>query len=298
MKNVCAAVAIFLLLPGLLYSQCDPKRDNRSNKQGGILINEMVVSGTQAIDSTELAGITGNFTDSCFNENKEEISERIVDQFQQRGYFMAKVDKLTIKPLDPLATPKPSKVEAEIIQGPLYRISEIQFTGNRGFSSAELKALLPIKLGDVFNTEKMRSGLKALGKLYGSHGYIDFTPIPGVPTSDSNGTVALRIDVEEGQQYRMGKLEIIGQSRNADLLKTKWELAEGALFDNNYIGKFLDEYSSLLPEGFNRYRSVFYSRNCKAQTVSLTFVLENRPDFKPPAEKVGCEAPAKEKAKS
>jgi outer membrane protein assembly factor BamA len=49
-------------------------------------------------------------------------------QFQDRGYFKAEVEKLDIKVIDPLASPKPIRMEAQVNEGARYRLSTIDFT--------------------------------------------------------------------------------------------------------------------------------------------------------------------------
>jgi len=54
---------------------------------------------------------------STFNDDSDELSERIRNQFQDRGYFKAEVEKLNIKVIDPLAAPKPIRMEAQVSEG-------------------------------------------------------------------------------------------------------------------------------------------------------------------------------------
>ncbi|HYG99708.1 MAG TPA: POTRA domain-containing protein [Terriglobales bacterium] len=298
MRRIAALIAFSSLFTSPLYCQCNSARDHRSAKNGGIVIEQMILNGTQAIDSSTMAGITSQFVGACYDDNAEGLSMQVLDQLQQRGYFRAKVSNLSIKMLDPLASVKPTKVEAEVNEGPLYKLGELNFIGNHAFTTEELRAKFPFKAGQSFNSNKVRSGLEALRELYGSQGYVDVTPIPGAPVPDSGGTLALMISIDEGKQYRMGKLDIIGQSQTADLLKTRWSMAEGAVFDMTYVDKFIEENKSLLPEDFQPYKSVLYTRNCKEQTLSVVFLLESRPGFQQPPSEVGCEAPARQNRSS
>src|SRR5258708_38786516 len=86
-----------------LHAEC--VNDHRSNKNAGILITDFTIRGTQTIGATELARITSDLIDSCFDEDSEEMEERIRASFQDRGYFSAKVNNLRFKPRDPLGFP-------------------------------------------------------------------------------------------------------------------------------------------------------------------------------------------------
>ena len=81
-------VAIFLF-GSFLHGQCVD--DHRSNKNAGILITDFTITGTQTISATDLARITGNMSGSCFDEDSDEMGERVRASFQDRGYFKAEV---------------------------------------------------------------------------------------------------------------------------------------------------------------------------------------------------------------
>ena len=287
MRKMLAVAASIVLLTIAMYPQCGSKQDYRLEKKGGIVVEHVELRGTRAMDSTQLGEVSGYFVGSCFNENAGEIGERIRDQFQQRGYYKAKVENVSIKARDPLALPKPVTVEAEVTEGPLYRLSRLDFVGNRAFTSEQLAAQFTLKTGDPFRTNTVRSGLAALRKLYGSQGYLDFKAIP-MPEPNSEAAVALKISVEEGKQYRMGKLEIAGEKEKSDLLATKWSLPEGAPFDASYVDKFVDENKSLLPEGFQQRNSIRVVRNCRERTVAVYVALDKKGSSEAVNE-IGCD---------
>src|SRR5215472_7445736 len=76
--------------------------DHRSNKNAGILITDFTITGTQTISAIDLARITSDMIGSCFDENSEEMEERVRASFQDRGYFKVEVKSLRVKPRDPL----------------------------------------------------------------------------------------------------------------------------------------------------------------------------------------------------
>lgn len=73
-------------------------QDHRSNKKLGIQVTDVSLVGTMSLGSDELAGITGEFKGSCFDEGSDEMGERIRYLFQNRGYFTVVVKSVSIKP--------------------------------------------------------------------------------------------------------------------------------------------------------------------------------------------------------
>ena len=138
--------------------------------------------------------------------------------FQNQGYFGAVISNVKIKLLDPLARPKTVTVEAEVQEGPRYKLGEIEFVSNRAFSSTKLRGKFPSKKGDLFERNKIAGGIEALVKLYNSDGFIDFAAIPDTEMV-GDGTINLTITTEEGTQYHMGKLDILAKAELVENFK-------------------------------------------------------------------------------
>lgn len=262
----------FLFLSAFLLAECTNDQDHRSNKNSGLLIADLTISGTQTLSSDELSTIANELTGSCFDENSDEIGERIRASFQNRGYFGVVVNSLRIKPNDPVAVPKPVTVDADVLEGPRYTLAEIGFVGNHAFSTAELLGKFPLKKGDLFTRNKVASGLENLRDLYVSNGFIDmfFIPDTGYP---SNGSVILSVSVTEGRQYHMGKLEIFAKREIADRLRAEWQMAEGAVFDLTYLDPYIGRNRSLLPPTFQT-QHVQLVRDCEDATVEVRLPLD------------------------
>lgn len=111
-------IRVLLVLVGLAigaWAQCG--KDNREDKKGGILVTDFAITGTQTLSATEIAEITGEFTGSCFNEDIDEMDERERALFQDRGYFKVSVKHTSLKAADPLGSPKPVTMEADVDEG-------------------------------------------------------------------------------------------------------------------------------------------------------------------------------------
>jgi outer membrane protein assembly factor BamA len=192
--------------------------------------------------------------------------------FQNQGYFGAVVKSLRIKPSDQLAIPEPATLEAEVLEGQRYKLSEIRFTGNRVFGAAKLRSVFPLKRGDLFERDKIAGGLNGLRKLYTSEGFVGFAGVSETQTL-SDATIVLSLSITEGPQYRMGKLEILAQKEMADRLREEWQLPEGAAFDLSYIDEYIGANRFLLPLGFTA-RDVQLVRDCPGASIEVRLVLE------------------------
>lgn len=280
----------FVFLAAFLRAQCTKDQDHRTTKNSGLLITDFTITGTQTLSSDELTTIASELVGSCFDENSDELEERVQSSFKNRGYFSAEVKTLHIRPSDPIAVPKPVVLEADVLEGPRYTLAEIGFVGNHAVSTPALRSGFPLKKGDLFGRNKIAGGLDALRDLYLSMGFIDFTAIPDTQNL-SNATVILSVSVMEGQQYHMGKLEIFGKKEVADRLRTEWQLPEGAVFDMTYLDKYIGSNRSLLPPEFQR-EHMQLVRDCRNATVDVRLPLDAMdPRSQSVPKDLGCDAP-------
>lgn len=278
---------LFLLLPAsFLTAQC--VKDNRTHKNPGIVITDFTISGTQNISATDLARITSDMIGSCYNEDSEEMQERVRASFQDRGYFQAEVKSLRVKPRDPLGVPKPVTLEGEVSDGPQYKLGQVTFLKNHAFAAEELRDQFPLNKGALMERDKISMGLEGLRKLYGTSGYLDLVFFPETRFS-LNATVDLNITIEEGPQYRMGKLEIVAEKEPTVRLLAQWKLAEGDIYDNTYIDDFLAATHDLLPADFST-TNVQITQNCPDALVQVRLVVDPAQDtLKSQTKNVPCE---------
>jgi outer membrane protein assembly factor BamA len=266
------AILICIPLSGMLWASCPKKQDHRDDKNSGVLITDFVITGTQSLSTRELADIESKMTDSCFNEDSEELGERIRALFQDRGYFTVEVKSVRIKPTDVLGVPKPITLEADVAEGQRYKLAQVKVVENHAFSAEKLRSQFPMKPGQLFERSKVAAGLESLRKLYVQDGFLDFAVIPGTEVS-SNATVLLTLTVEEGQQYHMGQLHILAKKETAEKLRGDWQLQEGAVFDFGYIDRYVDANREKLPDGFNR-EDVQLVRDCPKASVDVRLLVD------------------------
>jgi outer membrane protein assembly factor BamA len=280
-------IRVLLVLMGLAigaWAQCG--KDNRADKRGGILVTDFTITGTQTLSATEIAEITGELTGSCFTEDIDEMGERVRVLFMDRGYFKVEVKHISLKAADPLGSPKQVTMEADVDEGPQFRLNQITFLENHAFSASKLLAAFPLKKGDVFSRRKVAAGLESLRNLYVKHGYVDMYCIPA--TAFDVGA-DLKITMSEGTQYHMGKLEILAEKALADRLQLAWKLNAGAVYDATYVDKYIEENHDLLPSGFSR-QQVKVAKNCPDAVVDMRMSVEDKDEAsRTPLKEIPCE---------
>ena len=136
----------------------------------------------------------------------------------------------------PLLQAGPGKavdITLPIEEGDQYRLGEITFKGNKALSNTKaLRTIFPIKDGDVFDRSKIAKGLESLGKAYGQYGYINFTSIPDTRFDEDKKIIFIDIDVDEGKQFYVRRIEFQGNTTTRDkVIRREILLEEGSVYN-------------------------------------------------------------------
>ncbi len=221
----------------------------------------------------------------------EEDKERIRDEYQKKGYFTAKTlqETVTIKDTGgtgrhiPLIKPnKPGKaadITIPLEEGPKYYLGKIDFTGVKLFKSPEfLGRLFGMNQGDAFSTEKLRNGLKNLTKVYSQFGYIDYVGEPDIQMPPGQNKVELTINVDEGKQFFVRRIDFAGNTTTRDkVIRREILLDEGdaynsAMWDQSILRLNQLGYFEVLKEN----ESYELKRNPGTNTVDITLKVKER----------------------
>jgi outer membrane protein insertion porin family len=177
----------------------------------------------------------------------EEDTERVRAEYQNRGYFKVLVDDPKTEIHDtghtgihiPLLQPTQGKqvdITMPIEEGDRYHLGTITFKNNKAIpNTAALRGLFPMKDGDIFSRDKVAKGLENLRKAYGEAGYINFTSVPDTKFDDEKKTVNLEVDVDEGKQFYVRRIEFQGNTTTRDkVIRREIALEEGQIYNSRY----------------------------------------------------------------
>jgi outer membrane protein insertion porin family len=174
-----------------------------------------------------------------------EDTERVRNEYQNRGYFKANPGDPKTQIHDtghtgghiPLLQGGPGKavdITMSIEEGERYTLGGITFKNNKAVTNAKaLRSIFPIKDGEIFSKEKVGKGIKNLEKAYGELGYINFTSIPETRFDDDKKLIFLDIDVDEGKQFYVRRIEFQGNTTTRDkVIRREVALEEGNIYNS------------------------------------------------------------------
>ncbi len=191
--------------------------------------------------------ILENLFAKTFDASKlDEDAERVRYAYRDKGYFKALtgepqtnirnaggINPFTLRP----STGKRVDILIPVEEGERYRLGGITFTGNKAFTNTKaLRAQFAIKDGDWFNSSLFGKGLEALRKAYGSQGYINFVGTPQPRVDEAKKLVFLDIDIDEGKQFFISRIEFTGNTITRDkVIRRELMIEEGQVYNSQLV---------------------------------------------------------------
>ena len=225
-----------------------------------VKVGKIKFEGNKAVNSRTLRAAMKNLRPvgiphSIFLENifartydatkLEEDTERVRAEYQNRGYFKANVTDPKTEIHDTghkgphvlLIQSGPGKavdITMPVEEGDKYRLGKITFKNNKAITNvAALRALFPLKDGDLFARDKIAKGLEAMRKAYGEFGYINYTGVPNTTFDDEKKLAFLEIDIDEGKQFTVRRIEFTGNTTTRDkVIRRELALEEGGVYNS------------------------------------------------------------------
>jgi outer membrane protein insertion porin family len=188
----------------------------------------------------------GVFKQDDFDQDPDALSEF----YRNAGYIDFEITATNI------IYPKPGRMIVQFVvnEGRQYRVGSVIFSGNALFSTAQIAQWLKqrheaekskIEIGEegleadvgmVFKPQSLKDDLQSIEDFYGSKGYIDVHRGPNlyvdqIPNTDT-GTMDLEYHIQEGQKYKIEKIEIRGNVKTRDrVIRRELAVSPGDTFD-------------------------------------------------------------------
>lgn len=156
----------------------------------------------------------------------------IIDYLQNQGYADAQVhiNIVECKQRNRIV------VEIEADKGVPYTFGQITFEGNCILNNEEVQKCFLVKEGSCFSPTDMRQTSQIIMAYYGSKGYID-TYVSFEPRLDpENPVYNIHFIIEEGEQYRVGMINVIGNNcTQTSVILHETLLCPGEVFNLNLL---------------------------------------------------------------
>ena len=220
-------------------------------------VQHVVLAGANLMTPQEKTENTKRLVgeDYSATEMRESLTNGLWFLYGSKGYL-----RVTVGDPQPqlVGDPAQGMVDATVpvTEGAQYHWQSIQWTGNSAVPTAELEKLVPVRAGEVVDHGKFDLQMESVHKDYTSKGYLSAKLQRTPAFNDQDHTVTYTIQVTEGEQFRMGTLQITGlDPATVAQLEKKWKLQPGDPYDAAYLGSFLHDNAALI-SGHGRAKTV------------------------------------------
>jgi outer membrane protein insertion porin family len=198
--------------------------------------------------------------------------EKIKDVYFDNGYIKAIVAEPEITLDKP---PKGMTIKMQVSEGDQYKLSSINFTGNKIYDRETIQKRIKLVPDVIFRKSLLGKDLRSISDLYSENGYALVSVVPDLLPDDSNKTVAVSLNIDEGDKYQIGRIEISGNTKTRDkVIRREIRLAEGDTFDSSKLKRSYERINNL---GFFDSVEMVPKPKYEEKAVDLEVKVKERP---------------------
>jgi outer membrane protein insertion porin family len=257
-------------------------------KNNRIKIRDIFIEGNTEFEDKKIRRIFKNtkrkrfiriFKASKFIKSDFELDKKsLIAKYNTKGFRDAKITFDTSYQVNDSRV----SLELKIKEGKKYFFGDIKWIGNTKFTNEELDRILGIEKGNLFNQELFDQRIfqdpngRDISSLYLDDGYLFFQPNV-VETEVRGDTIDFEIRLREGQQARINKVTIVGNTKTNDhVIRRELRTNPGDLFSRSDIIRTQRELIQL--GYFNQEKlGVNPVPDQASGTVDIEYVVEEQP---------------------
>lgn len=251
------------------------------------VINKVAFEGNKEVDNASIAAEVQSKTRAIYTRARVQSDiQRILDLYQVRGIFTAKVEAKIIK----LPHNRVNLVY-EIVEGDATKVKSINFIGNQAFSDSQLKDVITtgesgllsfLKSNDIYDPDRLNVDRELVRRFYLTNGYADARVLNAVADIDAEGKAFfVTFTVDEGEMYRIGNVnvETTVSSINVDNLGATVLTKPGAIYDATKIDKTIEALTLAVSAQGYAFAQVRprIERDPIGRTIGITYLIEEGP---------------------
>ena len=218
-----------------------------------VKIKEIRIEGAKALSASKVKGamktsergllsfITGK---GYYKKNMmiEDI-DRIKDLYLDNGYLKISVGEPTVKISDDRES---MVIVIPLSEGEQFTVESVGITGNKAMKDEDLNKLIKLQPKKVFSKSVLKSDVNALSELYYNNGYALVSVNPEVVPEETSRLVRVLYKINEGEKFRVGRIEIIGNIKTEDkVIRREMRLDEGDVFSGSALKRSYERLNNL-----------------------------------------------------
>ncbi|MFJ6023811.1 outer membrane protein assembly factor BamA [Brevundimonas sp. NPDC092305] len=224
---------------------------------------------TKVTEWWRIFGSNDNYDPNRLDYDREQLRKF----YTNRGYYDFRI-------LSAIAELAPDDsafgVTMTVDEGDRYNFGTVDVvTENDRLNANFLKLLLPIRSGDLYESDKIESAVDALTFAAGSAGYAFVEIEPTYRANPETDTVDVTFNVKEGQRVYVDRINVIGNTRTLDnVIRREMMLSEGDAFNRTLLERSRNNLRGL---GFFKDVTVEEARGSAPDRSEVNVTVEEQP---------------------
>jgi outer membrane protein insertion porin family len=204
-------------------------------------IDKIIIEGNQALTAKQIKDVLWTkerlFWILPFSKVHrkvwEEDAERVLNLYADHGYIQARVESQEMQP-DPAR--RKITLRMRVAEGPQFRVGQLTIRGNEVLTLEQLRPMVTLKEGDVFNRSQVRAAVRNITDYYSSIGRARAEVTPSTQTDTDSRRINVILDIKEGSEVYVERINITGNTKSSEkVLRREMRVAEGELFTNQKL---------------------------------------------------------------
>lgn len=176
-------------------------------------------------------------------EELQRDMDRIKAFYLDNGYLDVKVEEPEIRVIE---ARRKLEVTLRVEEGPQYRVGEVRVAGNTVFATDEILRPLQIAKRGIFSREVLQRDMLTLTDRYSERGYLFADVAPVINTDRTNHIVDVGLEVGEGKQVFVERIEVSGNTKTRDkVIRREIALIEGDLYNSRLLARSRQNLNNL-----------------------------------------------------
>lgn len=174
-----------------------------------VTIQKINIQGNHVFTAAQIKGAMKLIKEGSSSSVQKDTDLKLRDDVTRIKIFYADHGYIRTNIPDPIVDVKTVRVgrtvenrysiTIKIEEGDQYRVGDVQMTGNKQFTADEIRGVLRLVRGQVYNESMLRNNFETLQKMYASRGFFDFVAVPIMDLDDTKKIANLTINIEEDE---------------------------------------------------------------------------------------------------
>ena len=245
-----------------------------------VKIKHILTEGNKNLSSRQIKKVMGtkewwlfSFISSTGYYKKEQMEtdvEKIRNLYYNNGFL-----KVVIAEPEITVDKKSMTIKVKVSEGDQFKITSVDFSGNTVFDNDTIRKNISLTPNSLFRKNMLEKDMLSITELYSNNGYALASVVPDLQPDEQNATVKVSLGISEGDKYKMGRIEISGNTKTRDkVIRREVRVDEGETFNSSKLKRSYERINNL---GFFDSVEMVPKPKYEDKTVDVDVKVKERP---------------------